>query len=479
MPDVGMSWATEFKIDATYTLVSDTDVAISTSSPTLVSAPPCTPPACNQLGCPKHFYAAAEAQKCTQLFAIKVPVFGTVVLSAKLGTSDGSPDDDSDNSDDQDDSFSGDTVTGGLYWSLGEGAKCEGEGAHTVPGIGGDTPLECDVCYSISIPGTSALSGTFGVRCPFDGLGLCNVVRPANPTALYAVLAFHSRKSKYTPVSVRHTQIGIELGMPCYIAILVLLVLVVAWDILWGLNPKGACTRCHKRTSPACTNQCSLYYQCHVCWCPTHALVHAAQNVSSGVILGHAPHQTIVTPLLPQPAVLQSPAVPPRESIMQAPVHVPASIPERASVESLSASSVTPPEASVAYTVVYNSVIRSGLSSKSAKVGEAAVGEELFATKFETNSSGLERIKCDRGWLSIRAADGTLLLQKSEALTQAQQQAILKEQLISFHQRRLLALGTSHTQISIELVALDEKLARLAAAFFERQEDLNNQLGKQ
>ena len=55
----------------------------------------------------------------------------------------------------------------------------------------------------------------------------------------------------------------------------------------------------------------------------------------------------------------------------------------------------------------------------------------------------------------------------------------IRFELIRFHQLRLLALGTSHTQISIELVALDEKLARLAAAFFERQEDLNNQLGKQ
>ena len=464
MSHVGMSWGTKFEVDATYTLdlSSGANVTISTSSRTPVSAPPCSPPTCiayQDSLCgeyfTKNFYAAAEAQKCTQLFAIKVPLLGPVVLSAKLGTSDGSSDD---NPDDQDDSFVGDTVTGGLYWSKGEGPKCEGDGAHTVPGIGGDTPLECDVCYPISIPGVpaSALSGTFGVRCPFDAWGFCNIVRPRKP--LSVVFVCRSR----IDVSVWHTQAGIELGLHCYIGSMLALLSLFVLDILWGLNPKGACTICHKRTPPACTNRCSLYYQCHVCWCPTHALVQAAENVGSGVISSHAPYQgaptqTIVTPLLP--AVSQSRPWPPPPTplastmqvtcppdgfpgklvqimangqLMTVPIpqgvrpnqpfiiQVQVAPQSRARSESLSKSDGPLPEGLKKYTVVHPSVIRANISPKSSKVGEATVGEVIVVSESGVSYTGVARVKCDRGWLSVRATDGTVLLeQQSPTQTKA------------------------------------------------------------
>jgi hypothetical protein len=169
---------------------------------------------------------------------------------------------------------------------------------------------------------------------------------------------------------------------------------------------------------------------------------------------------TLTTPLLlPQPAVAPQ---------------------TRSRAESLSKSNGPPPEGSVvAYTVTFKSVIRSGISPKSTQVGTAEVGEAITVLESGISSTGVARVKCDRGWLSVRATDGTVLLQESQTLTRSQKQAILKAQLVRFHTSRLVALGLSSEQVTVELTGLDKKLIHLANAFFEKRRALNEELLKQ
>ena len=172
----------------------------------------------------------------------------------------------------------------------------------------------------------------------------------------------------------------------------------------------------------------------------------------------------------------------PRQAILTTPLLLPqpAVAPQtRSRAESLSKSNGPPPEGSVAYTATFRSVIRSGVSPKSTQVGTAEVGETIIVLESGISSTGAARVKCDRGWFSVRATDGTILLQESQTLTRSQKQAILKAQLVRFHTSRLVALGFSSDQVTVELTGLDNKLIRLANAFFEKQSALNEQLLKQ
>ena len=173
----------------------------------------------------------------------------------------------------------------------------------------------------------------------------------------------------------------------------------------------------------------------------------------------------------------------PRQAVLTTPLLLPqpAVAPQtRSRAESLSKSNGPPPEGSVvAYTVTFKSIIRSGISPKSTQVGTAEVGEAITVLESGISSTGVARVKCDRGWLSVRATDGTVLLQESQTLTRSQKQAILKAQLVRFHTSRLVALGLSSEQVTVELTGLDKKLIHLANAFFEKRRALNEELLKQ
>lgn len=64
------------------------------------------------------------------------------------------------------------------------------------------------------------------------------------------------------------------------------------------------------------------------------------------------------------------------------------------------------------YTVMNKTVVRSDVGLNSSSVGVADVGEVIWATESGITESGVPRVKCDRGWLSVRATDGTILLQE-------------------------------------------------------------------
>ena len=52
-------------------------------------------------------------------------------------------------------------------------------------------------------------------------------------------------------------------------------------------------------------------------------------------------------------------------------------------------------------------------------MGEATVGEVIVVSESGISSTGVARVKCDRGWLSVRATDGTVLL-KQQSTTQTE-----------------------------------------------------------
>ena len=100
----------------------------------------------------------------------------------------------------------------------------------------------------------------------------------------------------------------------------------------------------------------------------------AGAPVWSQVAQQGIPRQAILTtPLLPQPAVAPQ---------------------TRSRAESLSKSNGPPPEGSVAYTVTFRSVIRSGVSPKSTQVGTAEVGETIIVLESGISSTGVARVKC-------------------------------------------------------------------------------------
>jgi hypothetical protein len=115
-------------------------------------------------------------------------------------------------------------------------------------------------------------------------------------------------------------------------------------------------------------------------------------NVPGGVVWSYVPQQGIPAQMPPD----SQPIATPQPSAIS---------------ESLSTSEGLP-GGPVEYTVVHPSVIRSEISPSSSKVGEASPGEVILVSESGISSTGVARVKCDRGWLSVRATDGTVLLQK-------------------------------------------------------------------
>ena len=64
----------------------------------------------------------------------------------------------------------------------------------------------------------------------------------------------------------------------------------------------------------------------------------------------------------------------------------------------------------VIYRAVRKCTLRSGKLLTSTDVGTIQIGEEVRALKHAHNSDGQLRVQCSKGWASVRAKDGGLLL---------------------------------------------------------------------
>ena len=68
------------------------------------------------------------------------------------------------------------------------------------------------------------------------------------------------------------------------------------------------------------------------------------------------------------------------------------------------------------YTIKLAAKIRAGFEATSADLGVAHVGDTITEIESRVNASGIRRIHYDRGWLSMKTADGRAILELYDPL---------------------------------------------------------------
>ena len=66
--------------------------------------------------------------------------------------------------------------------------------------------------------------------------------------------------------------------------------------------------------------------------------------------------------------------------------------------------------AGTTYKVVVNSKLRAGFEPTSKDLGTLPAGQTITALETRVNSKGVTRVRFKRGWVSVTAGDGTVLL---------------------------------------------------------------------
>ena len=70
----------------------------------------------------------------------------------------------------------------------------------------------------------------------------------------------------------------------------------------------------------------------------------------------------------------------------------------------------------MAYRVLNKTLVRAGVEAESAKVGPVEQGEILLSLAVATNSAGAQRVQFDRGWVSVVASNGAVILEPLEGM---------------------------------------------------------------
>ena len=73
-------------------------------------------------------------------------------------------------------------------------------------------------------------------------------------------------------------------------------------------------------------------------------------------------------------------------------------------------------DAAMAYRVLNKTLVRAGVEADSAKVGPVEAGEILLSLAVATNSAGAQRVQFDRGWVSVVASNGAVILEPLEGM---------------------------------------------------------------
>jgi hypothetical protein len=133
----------------------------------------------------------------------------------------------------------------------------------------------------------------------------------------------------------------------------------------------------------------------------------------------------------------------------------------------------------VFFKVLQRAVLRSGfaMTSKPAGCKPLKIGQTIQALEMKVNDKGVTRVQCPQGWLSEKAADGTVLLEEYTE-TKKEKQVRLDKQRVDKHKRKRARHKERATRLKKEQAAAAKKAkeeaenaARIEAARVAAEEE--------